>query len=61
VPKGDYNVVLRPYRLRLLLDQRPLNVYLSPPRFRNEGLHTFRELLEPSDVLLAWNFSTFFW
>ena len=44
IPKGDYdaNKPLKRHRLRVLIDQRPLNAALDPPRFRNETLHKAR-------------------
>ena len=61
VPKADYDAVLKPHRLRLLLDQRSLNVYLDPPRFRNESLHGARHMFRKGQALLSWDFSSFFW
>jgi site-specific DNA-cytosine methylase len=63
IPKGDFDEadpVLR-NRLRLLLDQRPLNAYLKPQRFRAETLHKSRGLIEEGDVCLQWDLSSFFY
>ena len=61
VPKANYNEMLKPFRLRLLLDQRPLNAYLDPPHFWNESLHGQRHMFHKGQALFMWDFSAFFW
>ena len=60
VEKSNWHPVTAPNRLRLILDQRELNAYLSAPKFRNESLHGARDLFEDDDVMLTYDISAGF-
>ena len=63
IPKADYDehdADLK-HRLRVLLDQRPLNDYLNPPKFRNESLDKARGLMNKDDVILTYDIASGFY
>ena len=60
IPKGDYDPVERPHRLRILTDMREVNKYLDPPSFSLESLHGARGLIRDGDAMLTWDYSAFF-
>ena len=63
IPKADWDPLdlkLR-HRLRMLVDQRPINEYLRTQRYRNETLHRARGIIEVGDVALQWDMSSFFY
>ena len=53
VPQSGYDPVMVPNRLRLMLDQRPLNQYLTPPAYSREILHGTRDIIEEDDCILT--------
>ena len=63
VAKAGWDPVTAPHRLRLILDQRSLNVFLNPPRFSMESLEQARPVFERDDdeVLLTYDISAQFW
>ena len=48
-------------RMRLLLDQRKINNYLSPQHFSNKSLHKTRGVIEEEDVCLQFDYSVYFY
>ena len=61
VEKGDFDAVLRPNRLRLIVDHRAANVFILTPKFRMESLHRSRHLFEKGDVMLCFDEQAGFW
>ena len=61
IGKADYDEATNPNRVRLLLDQRPLNAFISPPKFSLETLHRARHLFQPGDVALQYDLSAAFY
>ena len=63
IPKSDFDAAdrIRRNRLRILLDQRALNMYLKPPKFRNETLNRARGMFRPGDVMLCFDMPSFFY
>ena len=61
VPKSGYEPVTAPNRLRLVLDQRPLNQYPTLPAYSHESLHGTRDIIEDDDCILATDITKGYW
>ena len=62
IPKGNYDAEdpKLKNRLRILLDERPLNLDLETTRFSAETLQRARHIIEEGDVTLEFDFSAYF-
>ena len=61
VQKSGYDAVTNPNRLRLVLDQRPLNVWLEAPKYSHESLYSARDVIEPDDCILQTDIRQGYW
>ena len=61
VKKSGYDAVTDPNRLRLVLDQRPLNAWLSPPKYSHESMYSTRDIIEPDDHMLQTDIRQGYW
>ena len=61
VEKSGFDPVLRPDRLRLIVDHRLANIYIHAPKFRMETLHRARHLFEKDHVILSFDECCGFW
>ena len=44
-----------------MLDNRPLNAWLSPPRYSHESLYAARDIIEPGDCMLMTDIRQGYW